>query len=517
MTTVPSTPSTIRGVPAGTYPTWRRGQRKAVDRVLSSSARFVHVHGVPGSGKTLTNMAVAGLTSGRVLYLTNTRALVPQLGDFGFSVIEGHDNYSCREGEGHLFEYSPTHARPKEAGKCSARYCLYRAARTAAQKSDRVTTNYTYNALAGVALGEFDLVICDEAHKVESWLSTWLEFELDLRDVRRCGITPPKEKGVWVDALATILPFLEEITKEKRKTAMESRSNDWRKIAREVARLELLCRRIKHIYETRWVCIRLDHHAVTFSPDDVAPYAARKVWRRAPKVVLSSASLMPSTLLSLGIKSTDVDRVDLPSTFDYSRRPILFVEDKPRLRISRSTTDDTYEELQRRVGIICEAHKQAKGIIHSHSYDLNHRLSGAHPSILTHLPGQPVPLDQFRRASAPSFLMSPTITEGIDLPYDDCRVIILPRMLFANPSDPVNAARMKRIPPYLDDLAAMGFIQAVDRGMRAEDDACVVYILDAHWTWWKRRVRWSAEVGGSFGRTTLREIIDGADKVLDVT
>lgn len=503
MTTVPSTPSAIRGVPAAAYPTWRRGQREAVDRVLSSGARFIHVHGVPGSGKTLANMAVAGLTSGRVLYLTNTRALVRQLGDFGFSVIEGRDNYECRESEAY-----PTCRRPRGAKKCKASHCPYRAALAAAQRSDRVVTNYAYNAYAGEeALGEFDLVICDEAHKVESWLSTWLEFELDLRDVRLCGITPPKEKGIWVDALATILPFMKE-------RAAEAPEDN---LVTERSRLTLLCRRIKHVYETRWVCIRLDQHTVTFSPDDVAPYAARKVWRHAPKVVLSSASLLPSTLFSLGIKSTDVDRVDLPSTFDYRRRPILFVEDKPRLRISRGTTDDTYEQLRRRVATICEAHKQAKGIIHSHSYDLNHRLTGAHPSILTHMPSEPVPLEQFRRASAPSFLMSPTITEGVDLPYDDCRAIILPRMLFANPSDPVNAARIKRIPSYLDDLAAMGFIQAVERGMRAEDDACVVYILDTHWTWWKRRVKWPEEVGGSFGRTTLREIIDKTNLVLDRT
>ena len=78
-------------------------------------------------------------------------------------------------------------------------------------------------------------------------------------------------------------------------------------------------------------------------------------------------------------------------------------------------------------------------------------------------------------------MVSPSMDRGIDLPYDLCRVIILVKVPWPNLGDPQISRRLYSSSDGQTWYAVQTIrtiIQGTGRGMRAEDDFCVSYILD---------------------------------------
>ena len=74
-------------------------------------------------------------------------------------------------------------------------------------------------------------------------------------------------------------------------------------------------------------------------------------------------------------------------------------------------------------------------------------------------------------------LVSPSATEGLDLPDDLCEFTIFPKVPFLG-RDAVTNIKMEYIPGYYDYQAMAAIIQGAGRGMRHKDDRNEVYILD---------------------------------------
>lgn len=92
-------------------------------------------------------------------------------------------------------------------------------------------------------------------------------------------------------------------------------------------------------------------------------------------------------------------------------------------------------------------------------------------------------LERFKsQGSERKVLLSPSMTEGVDLPYELCVFQIIAKMPFANIGDPLWQARFSNNTErgwyaYNGD-AISAVVQACGRGMRAPDDYCDTYILD---------------------------------------
>lgn len=96
-------------------------------------------------------------------------------------------------------------------------------------------------------------------------------------------------------------------------------------------------------------------------------------------------------------------------------------------------------------------------------------------------------LDWFRETPHSVLLATKSFWEGVDLPGDDLSLVVLDKMPFPTPSDPLHAARMKTLDEqeqgssfgkYMLPLMALTLKQGFGRLIRRSDDRGVVAILD---------------------------------------
>jgi len=138
-----------------------------------------------GSGKTLFAAAAAALTGGKATYLVATKALQAQvLRDFevsGMRDIRGRANYECTNYK----NCDDGFEQDCSLGNTNA--CPYTCAVTAAQLSALPETNYAYwlysQGVRNKAFEDTQLLICDEAHNIESQLSGFASVKLYAREL----------------------------------------------------------------------------------------------------------------------------------------------------------------------------------------------------------------------------------------------------------------------------------------------------------------------------------------------
>ena len=88
-------------------------------------------------------------------------------------------------------------------------------------------------------------------------------------------------------------------------------------------------------------------------------------------------------------------------------------------------------------------------------------------------------LNYFEEDENPLVLVSPSMSEGVDLPYDKCRFQVIYKIPFPYLGDKQVDMRRRRDQKWYAYKTVMTLMQAYGRGMRAEDDSCYTYILDS--------------------------------------
>src|SRR6266571_2369591 len=161
------------GLPFDSY---RPIQLEAIEQAAYGDAPYQALAIPTGGGKSLVAVSVARLMNWRTIILTSTKSLQEQYGnDFsqaGMVDIRGRANYPC-----------PYHrdCRNGQRMGCTVPICTYEQAKTHAKFSDLIVTNYDYwmhvNKKGG-GLGEFDLLVLDEAARSPEHLSSFLSIRI---------------------------------------------------------------------------------------------------------------------------------------------------------------------------------------------------------------------------------------------------------------------------------------------------------------------------------------------------
>jgi ATP-dependent DNA helicase DinG len=76
-------------------------------------------------------------------------------------------------------------------------------------------------------------------------------------------------------------------------------------------------------------------------------------------------------------------------------------------------------------------------------------------------------------------LLSPSMTEGLDLVGDLARWQVICKLPYPYLGDPQVAARRAEEPGWYDWRTCLTLVQAYGRAVRSEDDHAVTYLLDA--------------------------------------
>lgn len=523
------------------FSSYREGQLETAISLASSGKRFRLLTAPPGRGKSLINMTVARLREdeGRTVILTGTKGLQSQMmADFeaaGLAEVKGLSNYRCVAVDRHLRGFSPSGSTcdlgPCRAGVyCNYREeggCLYYDAQAQAAQARVVVTNYAYWMALGRSgetmhlLGEFDTIILDEAHTAPGWLTSFCSVSLDKDEIQDLlGLDlPPINEGVAVwSEWAAHAQVQASQTSEQLKGALENsaaiKGADRSKLVKRILRLRDIERGLGELAaagrwkrsegtrrETRmpglhtdWVAEKYEtrvERGVRFTPVWPHNYAEQYIYRGIPNVVLTSGTMTKDIMQYMGIPPHKAEFTELDSSFNPARHPTFII---PRVRVDRSNGEGEKRQLANAIDHIIGARLDRKGLIHARSYDRAKdiiRLSKHSSIMMSHTSGGlTTTVGRFKKSEAPSVLVSPSATEGIDLPYDDCRYVIIVKVPFIDGRSELVKARSASDKNYVNYEAALAMVQMAGRGMRAEDDLCECFILDAHMEWFMERAKW---------------------------
>lgn len=233
-------------------------------------------------------------------------------------------------------------------------------------------------------------------------------------------------------------------------------------------------------------------------PVDVGPQIRTALFEKVKSVILTSATLdtgrpMAFDYIRTRLRMDDDTRgISLGSPFDYRKQLKVFVEaDLP------DPADPLFEESA------CEAIKKylvqtsGRAFVLFTSYEMLSRfadrlrgfLESSRMPLFVHGSGMPRSqmLDEFRATPRSVLFGTDTFWMGVDVPGDALSNVIIVKLPFAVPSQPVLEARIEHIKsnggnPFADlqlPEAVLKFKQGVGRLIRTRTDKGIVVILDS--------------------------------------
>lgn len=239
--------------------------------------------------------------------------------------------------------------------------------------------------------------------------------------------------------------------------------------------------------------------ALASVPLDLAPVLREALFDRVETIVLTSATLAVGDDFGflkerLGLGG-DFGRlkyeVVLPSPFDYTAQCLLGIPtDAPDPRSDEAGHDEAVAR-----AVVDLAHVADGGVFAlftSHAAlrrvagRVRHELA-AHWPVLVQGEGQRDHLlRRFREAGSAILLGTDSFWEGVDVPGPALRVLLLAKLPFKPPNEPLTAARLERLADqgldgftdYLVPRAALKLKQGFGRLIRSRSDVGVVVLLD---------------------------------------
>jgi len=496
------------------FKTYRRHQVAAIVRGVTSPARFVAQSAPVGFGKSVTVIMQAVLRGKRAVVLTATKGLQDQclreFASMGLVDQRGRDNYA----------YPPDPTLSCESGPCMGGIacalrgtgCPYDAAVTQFNRARIAVTNYAWwLACAGnPKIVTPELLILDEAHDAPAQLENVLAFQLSDADIR-VHLTPPPDTPVdefFADEAWAMWARHAHATLAQRAQGLQDQARQTRgnvRIAKLLRTTQTLMRNMALLGtagpECLWVYERVNAPGGwIFNPLHPAQFAERVLFQSVPDVLLTSGTMTPKTLHTLGLTPTNTDYQDYPSPFDPTRAPIY--QWTTGIRWDHRTDAQDVRYMIAMMDNAIGRRLDRKGIIHSVSYARQRQIldNSQHVAVMVHnqrrqkgdntqdTAAAPV-IAAFKAAPPPCVLASPTVTTGWDFPGSECEYQIICKLPFPDASARIMRARAKADPEYAAHLCAVELQQMCGRGMRGPTDQCETLIMDDHSRWFLRKYR----------------------------
>jgi ATP-dependent DNA helicase DinG len=485
------------------FTSYREGQREALEaarEAFTSGARVVVIEAPTGSGKSALAVALA-LEARSAYVLTGQKVLQDQYHrDYlGLSMLKGRANYPCD-----LVEHATAACAPCLTGRVFAACagCSYYHARDEALAAPIALMNYAVFLHQLNDAGGFDgreLLVLDEAHGAETHLMQYVQPHLSDALLERAGIDERLpaflDPEFAIDVAEAMLPRLLSRRAELEAALAEERTHALAAAAslQALQWLDSQARRLRWLCDTfdagvDWVCehgFDAGSAYVSWKPVDVAALADELLLGHAQRVLMLTATVLDERtfLGGLGIDPQEAAVIRVASTFPPERRPLVL---RPVARLTRHHQARELPLLVREVAAIMDDHDAEKGVIHTHSYRIATALRSDLPDrhrrrLVTHLSaeGRQMALEEHLMRPEPTVLLTPSMTEGLDLADDLARWQVICKLPYPYLGDPQVAARRERDPRWYAWRTSQALVQAYGRVVRSRDDHAVTYLLDA--------------------------------------
>ena len=397
--------------------------------------------------------------------------------------------------------------------------CFAEAAYERAREADVIVVNLhllgAHVATGGFILPEHDVVIVDEAHETEDVLSGALGVTLTPgrvgavarltpgsaivrhRDSLERALAPFTGKrlakgAAGEPAVAEALADLAQVVREERgalRSAPDGETQDQKARRERAAKaLDTLAGDVDTVLgagddHVTWVETSGagSQPALRVAPVDVGGELASVLWASATPI-LTSATIPPGISARLGLAGAAVE-LDVGSPFDYRNQSLLYVPRLPGVRNPRheAAAHDELEFLLTAAGGRTLALFTSWRAMRAAKAALEAKL----PYTLLAQDDLPKPalIEQFQTDETSCLFATMGFWQGVDVPGDACSLVVIDRLPFARPDDPVAAARRERAGPAAFSVvdvphAATRLAQGAGRLIRSATDRGVVAVLD---------------------------------------
>lgn len=176
--------------------------------------------------------------------------------------------------------------------------------------------------------------------------------------------------------------------------------------------------------------------------------------------------------------------ITVPSSFPIDRRPIYI---HPIASLTRKNEENALPLISQAVARVVAKHPDDRILVHTVSYKLTTAIQKyldneghALRVVSYHSAAEKQRAIDTYLCQSTSVLLAPSLDRGIDLPEDDCRVIIVCKVPFPNLGDKQISARIhsRGGNTWYAVRTIRSLVQMTGRGMRSESDYCESYILD---------------------------------------
>ncbi|MEI8105773.1 MAG: ATP-dependent DNA helicase [Actinomycetes bacterium] len=521
-------------------PALESGRRVVIATATKALQEQLLANDVPAAARALDRTVHVAVLKGRQNYVCRK-----QLAGFGQMLLRDPDDEAAYEallpwlGETETGDRAELPVEPSAslwaelavgADRCAGRSCPFlsscfaEAARARAGEAELVIANHALYfadlSAGGGVLPDHDAVVFDEAHRIEETAATWLggrvsraalrrfasDIERGCREadeavpgraldrVERAGdrligaIAPPsgrrrlrqppvEEALVLVDALAALADEL-----HGRGEGLDQLSRRALAIAGQVE----ACMSEGERERVIWA----EPDTIAWAPVDVSLRLRELLWGEGPTAILVSATLTTGDDARFVRQRLGLDNARelvVGSPFDFREQVLLYVP-----RTMPDPRGDGFAERAADEAAALLALSRGRALVLTSSYRaldvMRQRIVGRVPyEVLVQgdLPRERL-LERFRAEVDSVLLATSTFWQGVDIPGESLSLLVIDKLPFSAPGDPLHEARCEAVEARGGDwfrdfalpAAMLQLRQGFGRLIRSHEDRGVVAILD---------------------------------------
>lgn len=478
---------------------------------ISKGYKYIVLEAGTGTGKSAIAATLSQMFDSSYI-LTVTKQLQDQylndFNDLGFKLVKGRSNFHCKNysrnaitqgcdvgrcvAEGHSCKYSLNNADKDKITEENT--CEYYYQKFLAINSNVTIANYHYMFLELNYVSDFakrDLMICDEAHNIESMMMNQLTLEFDRHDLKeylKFNLSKEVVNELSEGDCTDWIVFVEKIkTKYERELSKIEDVDNPQISERKIFfknRISDCSRFLNNIYldSEMWIFDYDKEFGIAqFKPLKIDNYATESLFRYADVCIFMSATVLDYGLFAhwLGISPDEIYAIRRKSPFDIKKNPIKTFKN---FNMSYAQIEMTAPQTIPKIKEILDKHKNEKGIIHTVSAGCRDFLMDNIKTdrFITHdTQNRADVIDEFKASDKPLVLVSPSVNEGVDLPGDECRFQIIYKIPYPDLGDRQIAMRNSLDPKWYDYKTSLALVQTHGRGMRFDEDYCTTYFIDS--------------------------------------
>jgi len=404
----------------------------------------------------------------------------------------------------------------KFKGKNKCEYCLYKSALDRAVNSRNLVLNYTLALLLFGYTPLFDeqkrrLMICDEAHNLESELVEFNLVAIGKKRLAQAGVKlrifrdirtafdwieneyEPKLRNKAGYLAADVKHITETVNPNDMSIAEKELIKESESLNNHIEVLDIFLGKGVDVIAEDFVLMS-DKETLKFKSIYGKNNFQEMLADKADKFLFMSGTIVNKNeyCTNLGLHPDDVSFLSIDSEFPKNNRPVAYFGGmKVNAKWQNQENDAGRVKYLSNINEILELHSNEKGIIHSGNFKvaewLVENLEDCGHTIYHHNPGtehkREAIIKAFLLDPKPSIMISPSMTEGVDLKYDLGRFAIIAKLSFPYLGDAWIKKRLELSQDWYAVEVVKAVIQACGRIVRSNDDTGVCYIVDESWSY----------------------------------